>query len=373
MEMTKKMMVVVMRCWLTSESMQLLQLKLLLCNRKTKLHLNQRWIPTLLLLQVNQLLSVKQYCAGYGGNLASVHDIWQYNFLQRLVRNGGHAFAWIGGYHFEDDWRWADGSRFDYQNWEVTSPTDIYKCLQLNTEAVSVTPMADTDSITHGEQEPAISIGSPGVTTKFILWKMRKSAAAVLLHSFFRKSSEKELDGRLVCRSMKGISAAAVCSVDSETKEQKRDRGPHSQRPDGLLPVYTFKVALRWLWTAAAAATTEGSCEGAANNMAYSRAYCHPRGCRRHLRHEAWPLGLSGSWGHGGRRTGFSLRLKILHTRCCEMFPRDSLDVPMRLRECPHETLYMTHHQPSRSPVTLAVRGRVFTWQELSDCGFLSP
>lgn len=45
--------------------------------------------------------------------------------------------------------------------------------------AVSVTPMADTDSTTHGEQEPAISIGSPGVTTKFILWKIRKSGICV--------------------------------------------------------------------------------------------------------------------------------------------------------------------------------------------------
>lgn len=47
-------------------------------------------------------------------------------------------------------------------------------------------------------------------------------AAAVLLHSFFRKSSEKELDGRLLSRAMKGISAAAVWSVDSEKKEQER-------------------------------------------------------------------------------------------------------------------------------------------------------
>lgn len=35
--------------------------------------------------------------------------------------------------------------------------------------AVSVTPIADTDSITHGEEEPAIIMGSPGVTTRFIL------------------------------------------------------------------------------------------------------------------------------------------------------------------------------------------------------------
>lgn len=36
--------------------------------------------------------------------------------------------------------------------------------------AVSVTPIADTDTATHGEQEPDMSMGKPGFTTTFILW-----------------------------------------------------------------------------------------------------------------------------------------------------------------------------------------------------------
>lgn len=71
--------------------------------------------------------------------------------------------------------------------------------------AVSVTPIADTDSITHGEQEPAIRIGSPGFTTKFILSSGFPRAAAVHEHSFFRNCSEKALAPKLLCMSMKGI------------------------------------------------------------------------------------------------------------------------------------------------------------------------
>ncbi|XP_018557357.1 ladderlectin [Lates calcarifer] len=76
--------------------------------------------------------NAESFCAGYGGSLASVHNIWEYNFLQRMVKTGGHTFAWIGGYYFQGDWRWEDGSQFDYHNWETTSSTDIYQCLQLN-------------------------------------------------------------------------------------------------------------------------------------------------------------------------------------------------------------------------------------------------
>ncbi|XP_071361590.1 ladderlectin-like [Trachinotus anak] len=78
--------------------------------------------------------NAESFCAGYDGSLASVHSIWEYNFLQRMVRTGGHTFAWIGGYYFEGNWRWEDGSRFDYHNWETAGSTDIYQCLQLNTQ-----------------------------------------------------------------------------------------------------------------------------------------------------------------------------------------------------------------------------------------------
>ncbi|XP_076583668.1 ladderlectin-like [Chaetodon auriga] len=79
--------------------------------------------------------NAQKFCSNYDANLASVHNIWQYNFLQRMVKTGGHTFAWIGGYYFQDDWRWEDGSVFGYHNWGTSSSTASYQCLQLNSEA----------------------------------------------------------------------------------------------------------------------------------------------------------------------------------------------------------------------------------------------
>ncbi|KAM9363219.1 snaclec A8-like [Symphorus nematophorus] len=78
--------------------------------------------------------NAERYCADFQGNLASVKNIWEYNFLQRMVRNAGHTFAWIGGYFFEDDWRWEDGSAFNYHNWQTTGSTERYQCLQLDSQ-----------------------------------------------------------------------------------------------------------------------------------------------------------------------------------------------------------------------------------------------
>lgn len=44
---------------------------------------------------------LQNFCASFGANLASVHNIWEYSFLQRLIKTGDHSFAWIGGYYFE--------------------------------------------------------------------------------------------------------------------------------------------------------------------------------------------------------------------------------------------------------------------------------
>ncbi|XP_068583479.1 rheacalcin-1-like [Cebidichthys violaceus] len=78
--------------------------------------------------------NAESFCASYDGSLASVHNIWEYNFLQRMVKTGGHTLAWIGGYHFEGDWRWEDGSVFNYHNWETEISSDIHQCLQLNSQ-----------------------------------------------------------------------------------------------------------------------------------------------------------------------------------------------------------------------------------------------
>nr|XP_046234716.1 rheacalcin-1-like [Scatophagus argus] len=84
--------------------------------------------------QADTWRDAESYCANYDGSLASVHNIWEYSFLQRMVRTGGHTFAWIGGYYFQGDWRWEDGSAFDYHNWETQSSTDYYQCLQVNSQ-----------------------------------------------------------------------------------------------------------------------------------------------------------------------------------------------------------------------------------------------
>ncbi|XP_036950882.1 snaclec A7-like isoform X1 [Acanthopagrus latus] len=78
--------------------------------------------------------NAESFCAGFGGTLASVHNIWEYQFLQRMVKTAGHAFAWIGGYYFEGEWRWGDGSMFNYHNWDSFSSADQYQCLQLNSQ-----------------------------------------------------------------------------------------------------------------------------------------------------------------------------------------------------------------------------------------------
>ncbi|XP_030285260.1 snaclec A7-like [Sparus aurata] len=78
--------------------------------------------------------NAESFCAGFGGTLVSVHNIWEYQFLQRMVKTAGHAFAWIGGYYFEGEWRWGDGSMFNYHNWDSLSSTNQYQCLQLNSQ-----------------------------------------------------------------------------------------------------------------------------------------------------------------------------------------------------------------------------------------------
>ncbi|TDH16612.1 hypothetical protein EPR50_G00022060 [Perca flavescens] len=82
--------------------------------------------------QVSSWSNAERYCAGFGGSLASVHNVLEYNFLQRLVKTGGHTFAWIGGFYFQGCWRWEDGSVFDYTNQGSMSSTSSYQCLQVS-------------------------------------------------------------------------------------------------------------------------------------------------------------------------------------------------------------------------------------------------
>ncbi|KAF7650520.1 hypothetical protein LDENG_00124940 [Lucifuga dentata] len=79
--------------------------------------------------------NAERYCGNFEGSLASVHGIWEYHFFQRLVKTGGHSFAWLGGYFFQGAWRWEDGTPFNYNNWGSVGNPNSYQCLQLNSEA----------------------------------------------------------------------------------------------------------------------------------------------------------------------------------------------------------------------------------------------
>ncbi|XP_045569731.1 galactose-specific lectin nattectin-like [Salmo salar] len=67
-------------------------------------------------------------CLLLGGNLASVHSLPQYRFLQSVISNstGKVQRTWIGANDAikEGLWLWSDGSRFNYQNWAPGQPSN---------------------------------------------------------------------------------------------------------------------------------------------------------------------------------------------------------------------------------------------------------
>ncbi|XP_039678987.1 type-2 ice-structuring protein-like isoform X2 [Perca fluviatilis] len=78
-------------------------------------------------------------CQSLGGNLASVHNIQEYLWIQKLIATTSHNSkeTWIGGSNAQEGgiWLWSDGSRFIYVNWCPGQP-DNYQgsqhCLQMN-------------------------------------------------------------------------------------------------------------------------------------------------------------------------------------------------------------------------------------------------
>uniref|UniRef100_UPI0037E7EAA7 ladderlectin-like n=1 Tax=Semicossyphus pulcher TaxID=241346 RepID=UPI0037E7EAA7 len=70
-------------------------------------------------------------CARLGASLASVHDVFDYSFLQSLTRRAGSLSAWTGGFYFQG-WRWADQSRFSYSNWSSMNSVSSYQCIYVH-------------------------------------------------------------------------------------------------------------------------------------------------------------------------------------------------------------------------------------------------
>ncbi|XP_029296390.1 snaclec 3-like [Cottoperca gobio] len=75
------------------------------------------------------------HCAGLEASLVSVHSLEEYSFLYQ--NNAGNELSptWLGGFYFEDQWMWLDGSSFYEGFFTQMSPDSTYPCLAtLNTD-----------------------------------------------------------------------------------------------------------------------------------------------------------------------------------------------------------------------------------------------
>ncbi|XP_039678903.1 galactose-specific lectin nattectin-like isoform X2 [Perca fluviatilis] len=83
--------------------------------------------------------NAERNCQSLGGNLASVHNVQEYQEIQRLIVKTTFESkeTWIGGSDAQQDsiWLWSDGSHFIHVNWCRGLP-DNYQgrqhCLQMN-------------------------------------------------------------------------------------------------------------------------------------------------------------------------------------------------------------------------------------------------
>uniref|UniRef100_A0A8C9R5U0 C-type lectin domain-containing protein n=1 Tax=Scleropages formosus TaxID=113540 RepID=A0A8C9R5U0_SCLFO len=77
-------------------------------------------------------------CIRLEGSLASVHNMNEYRFVQRLTEgsNGVMVEAWLGGTDaiLEGTWIWIDSTLFDFTFWSPGEPNNDgnQNCLQIN-------------------------------------------------------------------------------------------------------------------------------------------------------------------------------------------------------------------------------------------------
>ncbi|XP_078146312.1 ladderlectin-like [Centroberyx gerrardi] len=84
-------------------------------------------------------VQAEQHCLTLGANLASVHSLEEYEFIQAMVKgsSGSLPETWIGGSDNAQDrtWFWSDGSSFDYLLWNSGEPNNSggrEPCIEMN-------------------------------------------------------------------------------------------------------------------------------------------------------------------------------------------------------------------------------------------------
>ncbi|XP_063042200.1 ladderlectin-like [Engraulis encrasicolus] len=80
----------------------------------------------------------ERFCLLLGGNLASVHSVEEYHFIQGLIVMQAHGgtVTWLGGSDAQQEgiWFWSDGSRFTFFHWGPGEPNNLNNedCLHMN-------------------------------------------------------------------------------------------------------------------------------------------------------------------------------------------------------------------------------------------------
>ena len=62
-------------------------------------------------------------CQQDGGHLASIHSIYENNFLHQL-KTGTDTWFGFNDINTEGDWGWSDGSDVDFENWYPGEPNN---------------------------------------------------------------------------------------------------------------------------------------------------------------------------------------------------------------------------------------------------------
>ncbi|XP_028432920.1 type-2 ice-structuring protein isoform X1 [Perca flavescens] len=78
-------------------------------------------------------------CQSSKGNLASVHSVEEYQFIQMIIKQQTHGnpITWIGGHDSPKNnvWFWSDGRPFSFTFWCAGEPNNGYgnqDCIQMN-------------------------------------------------------------------------------------------------------------------------------------------------------------------------------------------------------------------------------------------------
>jgi len=75
--------------------------------------------------------------ANYDAELVSIHSLEENNFVYDLMKSNGLIATWIGARRASHDFAWADGSNFDYSNWNLEWKQPTYNCAGMGGEYVN--------------------------------------------------------------------------------------------------------------------------------------------------------------------------------------------------------------------------------------------